>query len=82
MAQSLTAESNQRRQSSFKNKTRDWSSPIPPIGTWQDEKYYLTEETDDRKGGQDQLAAASNPWIKVTSVSKEHIYSGLSARIL
>ena len=37
--------------------------------------YYLTEETVDRKGGQDQLAADSNPRIKVTGVSKEHIHS-------
>ena len=68
MAQTLTAESNLRRQGSFKNKTSDWSSPIPPIGTRQDQNYYLTEETVDRKGGQDQLAVDSNPWIKVTGV--------------
>ena len=82
MAQSLTAESNPRRQGSFKNKTSERSSPIPPKGIRQDENYYLTEETVDRKGGQDQLAADSNPRIKVTGVSKEHIHSGLSARML
>ena len=58
------------------------SSPIPPKGIRQDENYYLTEETVDRKGGQDQLAADSNPRIKITGVSKEHIHSGLSARML
>ena len=42
----------------------------------------MTEETVDRKGGQDQLAADSNPRIKVTGVSKEHIHSGMSARML
>ena len=57
------------------------SSPIPPPPpppkvTRQDENYYLTEETVDRKGGQDQLAADSNPRIKVICVSKEHIHSG------
>ena len=82
MAQSLTAESNPRRQGSFKNKISERSSPIPPKGIRQDENYYLTEETVDRKGGQDQLAPDSNPRIKVTGVSKEHIHSGLSARML
>ena len=83
--QSLTAESNPRRQGFFKNKTSEQSSPIPPKGTQQDENHYLTEETVDRKGlgGQDQLAADSNPRIKVTAgVSKEHIHLGMSARML
>ena len=61
MAQSLTAESNPRRQGSFKNKTIEQSSPISPKGIQQDENYYLTEETVDRTGGQDQLAPNSNP---------------------
>ena len=51
------------------NYASERSSPISPKGTWQDENYYLTEETADRKGGQDQLAADSNPRIKVTGVS-------------
>ena len=34
------------------------------------------------KGGQGQLAADSNPQIKVTGVSKENIHSGLLARML
>ena len=85
MAQSLTAESNPRRQGSFKSKTSEQSSPIPPPppkGTRQDENYYFKEETVDRKGSQDQLSADSNPRIKVTSVSKDHIHSGMSARML
>ena len=55
---------------------------VPRKGRRQDENYYLTEETVNRKGGQDQLAANSNPRIKVTGVSKEHIHSRLSARML
>ena len=82
MPQSLTAKSNPRRQGSFKNKTSKQSCPIPPKGTQLYENYYLTEDTVNRKGGQDQLAANSNPRIKVTGVSKKHIHSGLSARIL
>ena len=83
MAQSLTEESNPRRQGSFKNKTSERSSPIPPKGTRQDENYYLTEETVDRKGGQDQLAMDSNPQKRLaTGVSKEHIHSELSASML
>ena len=47
MAHSLTAESNPRRQGSFKNKTSDHerSTPIPPKKTQQDENYYLTEDS-------------------------------------
>ena len=82
MAQSLTTESNPRRQGSFKKTISERSSPIPPKKTRQDENYYLTEETVERKGVQDQLAIYPNPRIKVTSVSKEHIHSGLSARML
>ena len=72
MAQNLTAESNPRRHGSFKNKTSERSSPIPPKGTQQDENYYLTEETVNRKGGQDQSAADSNSCIQVniSGVSK------------
>ena len=81
MAQSLTAESNPRRQGSFKNKSGERSSPVPPKGTRQDENYYLAEETVDKRSGEDQLSE-SNPRIKVTGVSKEHIHSGLSARML
>ena len=44
MAQSLATESNPRRQGSFKNKTSERSSPIPPKGTRQDENYYLIEK--------------------------------------
>ena len=80
MAQSLTAESNPRRQGSFKNKTGERSSPVPPKGTRQDENNYLAEETVDKKNGED--LSESNPRIKVTSASKEHIHSGLSARML
>ena len=65
MAQSLTAESNPKRQGSFKKKTSERSSPIPSKGTWQDENYYLTKETVDRKGGQDQFAIYPNPRIKL-----------------
>ena len=81
MAQSLTAESTPRRQGSFKNKSGERSSPVPPKGTRQDENDYLVEETVDKKSGEDQLSD-SNPRIKVTGVSKEHIHSGLSARML
>ena len=81
MAQSLFAESNPRRQGSFKNKSGERSSPVPPKGTRQDENHYLTEETIDKKVCQDQLAD-SNPRIKISGVSKEHIHSGLSARML
>lgn len=81
MAQSLTAESNPRRQGSFKNKTSERSSPVPPKGTRQDENIYLAEEIVDKKNVEDQLFEA-NPRIKVTGASKEHIHSGLSARML
>ena len=82
MAQSLITKSNPRRQGSFKNKTSERSSPVPPKGTRQDENLYLIEETVDKRGVQDQLTADSNPRIKVTVASKEHIHSGLSARML
>ena len=82
MVQSLVVESNPRRQGSFKNKTSARSSTVPPKGTRHDENYYLTEETADKKGGQHQLAAESNPRIKVTGVSKDHIRSGLLASML
>ena len=55
MAQSLTAESNPRRQGSFKNKTSEQSSPIYPPKEHNKMKtitIYFTEETVDRKGGQ------------------------------
>ena len=81
MAQSLTAESNPRRQGSFKSKSGERSSPVPPKGTRQDENSYLTEETVDKSNGEDQ-SSESNPRIKITGASKEHIHSGLSARML
>ena len=86
-----------KRQGSFKNKTSERSSPVPtksrtklvsevvryqPKGTRQDENLYLIEETVDKRDVQDQLTADSNPRIKVTSTSKEHIHFGLSARML
>ena len=82
MAQSLIAESHPRRQGSFKNKTSERSSPVPPKGTRQDENNYLAEDIVDKKSAEDQLAPEANPRIKVTGVSKEHIHSGLSARML
>ena len=82
MAQSLIAESHPRRQGSFKSKSGERGSPVPPKGTRQDENNYLAEEIVDKKSSEDHLAAEANPRIKVTGVSKEHIHSGLSARML
>ena len=74
MAQSLTIESNPRRQGSFKNKSSERSSLVLPKGTRQDENQYLIEETVDKKGSQDHLSAEGNPRIKVSGVSKEHSF--------
>ena len=40
MAQSLSVESNPRRQGSFNNKISEQSSPIPPKGIQEDEKLH------------------------------------------
>ena len=81
MAQSLTAESNPRRQVSFK-KASEQSSPMPPKGTQEDAKLLIDIRNSciERKMPIGRLYP--NPHINVTGISKEHIHSGLSASML
>jgi len=82
MAQSLALESNPRRQNSFKNKSSERSSPVPPKGTRIDED---EENMDDQRIGQDHLTPSSSPRARAPSGSKElahSVHSGMSARML
>ena len=82
MAQSLATESNPRRQNSFKNKSGERSSPVPPKGTRLDEN---EENMDDLKVSQGRMSPSSSPRARAASGSKDlahSVHSGLSARML
>jgi len=82
MAQSLALESSPRRQNSFKNKSGERSSPVPPKAMQIDEN---EENMDDQRVSQGRLSPSSSPRLRASSGAKDlahSVHSGMSARML